>query len=263
MTDEEELPWDALLESEGEIPWEELREFAAALPGNPDLLEKLAELYDEEWSMATSHETYADLYIPAIIALAASEHEVKQEDAERWGRFLIERLLRAGEHERLTEVDVLSAACGTVGPVILPRLLERIDDMDPENDAWFHAWGLTEVVVDSEDEDIRRRVIGKCKQALHDAEQGDLSPLSVSGAAWALAFLDRKECVPLLRRVADMVPAGLGGRNGIAEAADYLENKLDYNPSPELWNGQIEDWFPGRVKYAKKRRRNQPSEMPP
>jgi len=62
--------------------------------------------------------------VPAIFALAAP----KLDDRKRCyvAGFLLEKLSEAGQQDDDLLMEVLQAACGSLGPVILPQVLDTI-----------------------------------------------------------------------------------------------------------------------------------------
>jgi hypothetical protein len=60
-----------------------------------------------------------------------------------------------------------------------------------------------------------------------------------------------------------MAPSLMGGGNDIAEAADYMEGKLDEPAPPELLDYPVENWLPTKVRLARRwfRRRRKQEEL--
>ncbi len=250
-----ELPWDALLGTEGDIPWDVLRRFADALTEDPSLLDDLQEVYEEAWWKAEHEETYADSYVTAILSLAAPR--LKGESARAAVRFLMEKLTEACEEDADIAAEVLTASCGAFEDVALQETLDALDDLDADREDWTYLWSLAAMAAQSEDEDLRRRVVELGLKALERTENGLLHPWTVVPVGWTLACLGCEEAVPLLRRVAAMAPGLLGGGGDLEESADQIEGKLDYEPLRELWEEPVGEWLPGRVREVREWYREQ------
>lgn len=118
-----QLPWEALKHTEGGIPWPELSEFAAAVVRDRSLTDELVELYEQAYESECDHERYEEYYVPAIFALAAPQ--LSDERRREIGAYLIEKLAESGYDDAEISMEVLAAACGSMGPVILPAVLRR------------------------------------------------------------------------------------------------------------------------------------------
>ena len=95
MTNETELPWDTLRATTGELPWPALNQFADGLLENPALIHDLGELYDEARAVCAETPTFADLYVAAILALAAPR--LNEERRHELAPFIVQKLIDAGQ----------------------------------------------------------------------------------------------------------------------------------------------------------------------
>jgi len=133
-----QLPWQALQHSEGDIPREALFEFAAALVRDDSLTDDLFELYERAYEIGYDHPHYEDLYVPAIFSIAAPQ--LSDERRRRTGAVLIEKLVEAGYDDADISLEVLSTASGSMGPVILPDVLEAIENEIDETFGDLPSW---------------------------------------------------------------------------------------------------------------------------
>ena len=65
-----QLPWDEVQRTEGGVPWPALHAIADAVVADREVTRQLFEVYDQAYE-AVDYTAYADLYVPAIFALAA------------------------------------------------------------------------------------------------------------------------------------------------------------------------------------------------
>ena len=112
--DTTQLPWEALRHTEGDIPWSALYEFAAAVVTNTSLTDDLVELYEQGLQAGYDHEHYEDFYVSAIFAMAAPQ--LNDQRRCKIGVFLLEKLVEAGREDDDISMEVLTAACGSLGP---------------------------------------------------------------------------------------------------------------------------------------------------
>jgi hypothetical protein len=244
-----QLPWAALKQTEADIPWPALYEFAAAVVNDQSVTDALIELYDQALETGCDHEHYEEFYIPAIFALAAPQLS----DRRRCeiGAFLVEELSDAGHEDDDLLMEVLAAACGSMGPVILPAVLDTIAKEPNREGAWFHLWGLTEMAVKSEDIELRDRVIQVCIDLLTQADQGKIEPFDAVNAAWTLAGMKYTECSKLLKRLKKKAVKSFC-HGDYADAFKLLEGRLDYSLPPNSWEGPVKEWFEPRWQMVKK-----------
>ena len=176
MTENKQLlPWDALAATEGQIPWQVINTFADALAAEPALWVQLAKRYDAV-ELIREYRGYEDLYIPAIFAQASGR--LSMETKRQIGPYLLEKLSEAGYQDDEIGMEVFSAACGSLGPVILPDVMDFIDREENTNGAWIFLWSLLQLAKQAEDE-VRTRVINFCVEVLTLADQGQVPLIDV------------------------------------------------------------------------------------
>ncbi len=239
-----QLPWDQLEHSESEIPWPALHTFADAVATDPGVVPKLFEIYDRAYREAAERPTYVDFYVAAIFALAAPR--LDEERRREIGTFLVERLVQAGRDDADVSLEVLEAAAGTVGPVIVPAVLDAIAKEPDTFGAWMFLWGLTKLAAQSEDEALRRRVIQACVDLIEKVARGEADPAEAINAAWTLAAFRQPEHEDLLRRLSEK-PMESWWIADYREALKlHQQGRLEYTPVPELWEQPVEEWLPSR-----------------
>ena len=244
-----QLPWEALKHTEGDIPWSALYKFAAAIVSDRSLTDDLIELYEDAYESEYDHAHYEEYYVPAIFALAAPQ--LSDERRCEIGDFLIEKLVEAGFDEADISMEVLEAACGSMGPVILPAVLDAIENEPDMDGAWFRLWGLTELAAQSEDPEVRNPVIRACTDLLEETERGETEPLDGMNAAWTLARMECSDSVGLLQRL-KVSTAGSFAHGDYADALDLLQGRLNYTPPARLWEKPVREWLEPNWKAAKK-----------
>ena len=242
-----QLPWSELQQAEGAIPWPALRALADALVADSQLAPKLFEVYDRAYREAFEQSTYADFYVAAIFALAAPR--LDQERRREIGAFLVAGLVQAGRDDADVSLEVLQAAAGTMGPVIVPAVLDAIANEPDTFGAWFFLWTLTKLAAQSEDEALRGRAIQACVDLLEKVERDEADPGDAMNAAWVLASFQRPEHEDLLRRLSEKPME----REWIADyraALELLQGRPDHAPSPELWEQPVEEWLTSRCRMV-------------
>ena len=244
-----QLPWEALERTEGDIPWPALYRFAAAVVADPPVVDRLIKLYEQALESGYDHEHYEEYYVPAIFALAAPQ--LSDERRSEIGTFLIEKLAEAGREDADISVEILVAACGSMGPVILPAVLETIAKEPDRRGAWFHLWDLTELALKSNDADVRNRVIQSCMDLLTQANRGKIELIEAINAAWTLAVMKYSECKGLLQQL-EKKAVKSSYHADYAEVLQLLKKgRLDYTPLANLWEMPVEEWLEPRWQTAK------------
>ena len=245
-----QLPWEALKNTEGDIPWSALYKFAAEVVVDPSAVDALIELYEQTLESGYDHEHYEEFYVPAIFALAAPQ--LSNERRSEIGDVLVEKLADAGHEDDDLLMEVLAAACGSMGPVILPVILDTIAKEPDHRGAWFHLWGLTELAPKSDDTEVRNRVIQACMDLLTQVDRGKIEPMEAINAAWTLAAMKYDECGKLLRRLKKKAARSFCSGD-YADALKLLKKgRLDYTLPANLWEMPVKEWLEPRWQIAKK-----------
>lgn len=243
-----QLPWEALEHTEGVIPWPELSEFAAAVVRDRSLTDELVELYEQAYESECDHERYEEYYVPAIFALAAPQ--LSDERRREIGAYLIEKLAESGYDDAEISMEVLAAACGSMGPVILPAVLDAIENEPDMKGAWLHLWGLTELAAQTKDAEIRDPVIQACTGLLEQVDCGEIEPLDGISAAWTLAHMKCSDSVELLQRVKVSTAKSFGNAD-YANALDLLQGCLSHTPRARSWERPVREWLEPNWNTAK------------
>ncbi len=242
-----QLPWEQLWRADERIPWSALNLFADAMAGDPRLTEELCAAFEEGRRIAEREACYMDLYVAAIFALAAQR--LSEEQRQRIAEFLIGKLVEAGRQWDELMEETLEAACGTIGPAILPAVLDAIERESDAKGAWFSLWNLTQLAVHTDDTGVRERVVQACVELLEKADQGKVEGDLGINAAWTLGMLGRAEHLDLLRRLSETCGL-LSGGGDYEEAVRLLEGCSDL-AGQELWERPVRDWFEPRWKWAR------------
>ena len=243
-----QLPWEALKHTEGDIPWSALYKFAAEVVVDPSVVDALIELYEQTLESGYDYEHYEEFYVPAIFALAAPQ--LSDERRSEIGAFLVEKLAEAGWEDADISMEVLTAACGSMGPLILPAVLDTIAKEPDHEGAWFHLWGLTELAAKSNDTEVCDRVIRVCTESLQQADRGEIEPIEAINAAWTIAAMKYDECGKLLRRLKKKAARSFCSGD-YADALKLLKGRLNYTPPLNLWEEPVKEWLEPRWQMAK------------
>ncbi len=242
-----QLPWNELQQTDGVIPWPALRTFAEALATDDQLTPRLFEVYDRAYQEAFERPTCADFYVAAIFALAAPR--LDQERRREIGAFLVAKLVQAGRDDADVSLEVLEAAAGTMGPVIVPAVLDAIANEPDTFGAWLFLWDLTKLAAQSEDEALRGRVIQACVALLEKVERDEVDPGDGMNAAWVLASFQRPEHEDLLRRLSEK-PMEHWWIADYRAAFKLLQGRPEHAPPPELWEQPVEEWLTSRCRMV-------------
>jgi hypothetical protein len=231
--------WDALHRSEGDIPWSEMEAVADALVAEPDLTDKLFLAYGEAREAVLDRACYAHLYVPAIFALAAPKLDERRR--QEIGESLIAWFVEAGEQDDHLLMEVLLAASGAMGPVILPLVFGVVIDEVVSSEAWGQLWGLTKLAVGA-DPTVQSEVVAACVGLLERIARDEAECELGVEAAWTLASLGRIEHGGLLRRLEcksrwTLVYIDYSG------ARQALEGHQDKPLAQELWEVPVRDWL--------------------
>lgn len=224
-----------------------MRTFADALTADRELIPRLIEVYDRAYEAAFDEPSCTDFYVAGIFALAAPL--LDNEKRREIGSLLVERLVRAGQDDADVSLEVLMAAAGTMGPAVLPAVLDAIAAEPDTRGAWLFLWSLMLLAAKTDDQHLRDRVVQACVDLLERADRGEIDLDSAGHAAITLAILKHTEHIELLRRLANRFDAS-PWPNEYAEALDILENRTDPGMQPELWEQPVEEWLTPRCKAA-------------
>jgi hypothetical protein len=252
-----QLPWDQLHHAMGSIPWSALHMFADALVANRALATDLFDAYDHAWQVQTDPPDDADLFVPAVFALAAPRLDGEQRRES--GSFLVQRLVAAGYEDADVAMEVLTAAAGTVGPVILPAVLDAIAGEPNTRGAWLFLWSLTTLAARTDDQDLRGRVVDACVNLLERADRGEVDLDDAGHAAWTLALLSGAQYTSLLQRLNERA-SEIGWGNEYEDALKLLQNRLDFTPPKELWEEPVEQWLTPRWSGAEQEVEYEPAQ---
>jgi hypothetical protein len=241
------LSWDQLQRVEGGIPWPALYTFADAVASDPEVIPRLFEVYDQAYRQSFEQPTFADFYVAGIFALAAPR--LDEERRREIGSFLVARLVQAGRDDADVSLEILEAAAGTMGPVIVPAVLDAIAAEPDTRGAWIFLWNLTTLATRSEDEALRDRVIRASIDLLEKVERDEVDPGDGMKAAWTLAAFQRPEDVELLQRLGEKPMA----RWWIADyrgALQLAQGRQDQPHPAELWEEPVEQWLTSRCRMV-------------
>ena len=216
---------------------------------DPGVEKKLFEVYDQAYQEAEQQATCGDFHLAAIFALAAPRLE--EQRRREIGAFLVEKLVQAGRDDADVSMEILQAAAGTMGPVIVPAVLDAIAREPDTLGAWPYLWTLTILATKSEDEALHSRTIQACIDLLEKVERGEADPGDGMNAAWTLALFQRPEHTDLLRRLSEK-PMERWWIADYREALKLQEGRSDYTPVPELWEQPVEEWLTSRCRIIEK-----------
>ena len=230
------LPWDALRHSEGDIPWPALEQFAQALAADPSLWEKLRTLYENYFDSDDPQPTYECLYVPAIFAMAAPRlsEDTRREIAE----FLLEELVVAGEEDDEVMMEVMETAIGTMGPVALPAVLGRLDEMSVDDGEWYNIWSLTTLAAATSDAELRQGVAKRCTEVLDQAMRDEIDPIDSFMPAITLARMHYTEARPLVERLFKKT-----GNRELAVVLDGMDGKSKEDEWRDPWDQPVKEWL--------------------
>jgi len=236
------LPWDALWRTEGDIPWSAMGVFAEAVAAEPGLIDPLFNAYEEARETLDERACCVHLYVPVIFAQAAPRlDDQRRMEISEW---LIARLVEAGEQEDHLMAEVLTAACGAMGPAILPLVFGVVIDEPVSPGTWDLLWGLTKLAIGS-DAALRDEVVAACVSLLERIDSDEIECERGVEAARTLASLGRIEHVDLLRRL-ELQSRWTLAHGDYSGARRALEEHRDSPLPQELWELPVRDWFEPR-----------------
>lgn len=239
--------WSKLRHTDGPIPWTVLDEFADALVNDPVIWKQLAKRYNELALTTENHSGYELLYIPAIFAKAAPK--LSNEAKSEMFPFLVEKLCEAGFDDDDLLLEVCSAACGSMGTVIVPTVIDFILKEENTYGAWVFLWGLLRLAKRADD-GLRRRVVDFCVDFLKKADDGEISLMDAECAADILSNLGCSDHVELLKHLS-IKSKGTHSSVEYKASAEILAGKQEPCDIKEMWEESVEEWLPSRWKMYK------------
>ncbi len=235
-----QLPWAELWHTQGEIPWSALETFADAVATEPDLPEELFKTYEQARETSRGKTCYADLYVPAIFALAAPK--LDEDRRRRIGESLVKKLAEAGRDDDDPMMEVLAAASGSMGPIIVPTVLDMIAAEPDPWGAWIHLWNLTALAAETDDAGLREQAVQACVGLLERADRGEVEVDEGMEAAHTLGLLGRTEYTELLKRLSRKSDP-FGARADYEQAVELLNGSADRDEWPESWEEPVHEWL--------------------
>jgi len=242
-----QILWRQLHHTEGPIPWPVLDEFADALVKEPSIWQDLARRYNKLALCSIDYFGYEQLYIPAIFAKSAPKLE--KETILEMAPFLVEKLCEAGFDDDDIQLEVFSAACGSMGAIILPTVLDFIYKEEDTYGAWFFLWGLLRLARQA-DESMCKQVIDFCVDFLEQADRDEISLSDADCAADVLVYLGCTEHLELLKRL-EKKSRKTYCHGEYRESVRILEGRQEPYNFPEMWEQPVEEWLPSRWKMYK------------
>ena len=234
------LPWKELWHIQGEIPWPTLETFAEAVVAEPGVAEELFKTYEQARETALDKVCYVELYVPTIFALAAPKLD---EDRRRAiGEFLVKKLAEAGRDGDDVMMEVLVAASGSMGPIIVPAVLDTIAAEPDSGGAWIFLWNLTALTAKTDDAALRDQAVQACVGLLERADRGEVEVDDGIEAAHTLALLGRVEYTELVERLGKKSDP-FAGREDYEEAVELLSGSADGDEWSESWEEPVRDWL--------------------
>jgi hypothetical protein len=230
------LPWDRLISTDPEIPWDILEQFARALPGHGQVLDRLLEMYEQCEGEPYERLSYEVVYIPAIFVRAAPglPDDVKLRLAHR----MVLSLAAADKAEDAVMGDVLEIAVASMGPeAALTAVLDFAAKEPASCPEAYEFWHLMVLAKDVRDKDLRDRVIQLCLRALEMAKSDDPSGEDGEPAAWVLARMKHLPARHLIQRlyVKTQNPDFL-------DRLELLDGKTQWPDQDDPWNAPFEEW---------------------
>jgi len=239
--------WLQLQHTDGPIPWQVLDKFAEVLAEDPAIWKSLAKRYDELALSREHYFGYEPLYIPVIFAKAAPK--LNKETILEISPFLVEKLCEAGFDDDDIQLEVFSAACGSMGAVILPTVIDFIYKEEHTYGAWIFLWGLLRLAKQA-DELIRKQVIDLCVEFLQQAERGEINLSDAESAADVIVHLGCTEYLGLLKRLEKKSKKTLCYGEYRASVGILSGKQVPYDIT-EMWEEPVEEWLPSRWKLYK------------
>ena len=237
------LKWNELAHTQGDIPWKILDDFTEALIQTPSLWKELAARYDKI-TITEDYSGYEELYIPYLFAKAGPQLNNKTEIIP----FLLEKLSETGRDDADYLLEAFSAACGSMGSVIVPYVLDAIEQEQNTVDAWVFLWSLLKLATGSQYES---QVVEYCVEYLNQALNDKVSIADADEAAQLLAHFGCTEYVPLLKQLEVKSEDSLYYAE-YREARRILEGKTSPYDITETWEQPPDKWLQSAWKAQQK-----------
>ncbi len=236
------LPWDALREPQGPIPWDALKRLAHAAGRDEDVRERLQELFEESLESRFDRQSFECLYVPAILAMAASS--MPPEARDQAARYFLRAMLEAADEGDETMANVVSTVLGRMGPeIVLPLIVEA---MPKDYRPWsvsLALWAMAALVLDTDAPQYREPIIRLCVEALEKADRGEVEIDEVSWAAYLLGRLGYREARALVQRIQDKAQSP-----DLDDYLDLMDGNWEIDPEDpgyaELWKRPVKEWVP-------------------
>lgn len=239
-----QLKWDELAHTEGQIPWQVLEDFIEALIQTPSVWEEIARRYDAI-TIIQDYNGYEELYIPYIFAKAAPK--LNSENKIKIIPFLLEKLSEAGQDDNDYMLEAFNAACGRMGPVILPFVLKAIEKEEDTFGAWVFLWSLLKLAADEKNPGAKQNVIDYCVERLNKALRNELDVSETEMAAELLANLGCREYAPLVKKLVKK-SAKTDYYQEYRQSFQILNGEIPPFDIKEMWEGPLEGWLEGSHK---------------
>ena len=148
------------------------------------------------------------------------------------------------ENDDESLIEVLEAACGALGPSVLPMVLKSMPPTFRPWEVTLGLWGLTTLAAKTDDPALKTRTVEMCLKSLQRAEQGRVEITDVDQAAWTLAVLGHKEARPLIQRLYDDTECP-----DLNDALEMMDGKWRSEEPLQAWEEPLRDVLERNWKY--------------
>jgi uncharacterized protein YchJ len=139
-------------------------------------------------------------------------------------------------------LEAFTAACGCMGPVILPFVIEQIEKEEDTYGAWVFLWSMLKLASETKDQSMKNRVIDYCVKTLEDALNGEINYSDADEAAHILAHLGCTEYTGLLEKI-ETASSGNLAYPEYREALKILKGQMPPYDIDELWEEPQHDFL--------------------
>ncbi len=233
MMDTHEIDWPALAHTTGDVPWDVIHAAVAAVVARPTLLDEIIARFSAITAEPYVIPTFEYYYLPYIMAKAA--RNLPSADAEKVHDWLISELITAADLDDDALLEFFLYCSQSQGTAILPSLLKAMNDpyFDSTSCAWFHLWGVTDVLKESNDEHLRAPFAALAMRTLQQAVEKIISCGDAVCAAHTAATLKVAAAEPLLEKLAHLSATSSG-------TDEFVEN--DFWQSLSILQGHEPDY---------------------